>query len=117
MPRPPKRRRVEFVPNITYFKPAGVPLRELEEVTISVEELEALRLKDIEGLDQEESAQKMNVSRPTFQRILTAVRKKLSEALVSGKAIRIEGGNYHLQKRGRGHAHGHGRGGSKGKNI
>ncbi len=99
MPRPSKCRRVGFVPEMTYFKPAGVPIRALEEVCLSVEEVEAIRLKDLEGLDQEEGAQKMNVSRPTFQRVLAAARAKLADALLNGKAIRIEGGNFDMATR------------------
>jgi predicted DNA-binding protein (UPF0251 family)/predicted Fe-Mo cluster-binding NifX family protein len=94
MPRPFKCRRVAFRPGVTYFKPAGIPLRELEEVTIPLEEAEALRLKDIEGLEQEQGAERMNISRPTFQRILASARKKIADAILNGKAIRIEGGNF-----------------------
>lgn len=94
MPRPPKCRWVEFLPQHTYFKPAGIPLRELEEEVLAVEEVEALRLKDLEGLEQEECAERMQVSRPTFQRILVGARQKLTRALVDGKAIRVEGGNF-----------------------
>ncbi len=96
MPRPPKCRRVEFIPGITYFKPAAVPLRQLEEVVLAVEELEATRLKDIEGLEQEDCAVRMGVSRPTFFRILNAARGKIADALINGKAIRVEGGVYRL---------------------
>jgi len=96
MPRPPKYRRVEFMPGINYFKPAGVPLRQLEEVVLAVEELEAVRLKDMEGLEQEDCAARMGVSRPTFFRILNAARGKIAEALIVGKAIRVEGGCYRL---------------------
>jgi len=96
MPRPPKWRRVEYEPQVTYFKPAGVPKWQLEELVLGVEEIEAIRLKDLEGLEQEEGAERMNVSRPTFQRILTAARAKLADAVINGKAIRIEGGNYRL---------------------
>jgi len=96
MPRPPKYRRVALLPPARYFKPAGVPLRALEEVILSLEEAEAIRLKDLEGLDQEQSAQKMNISRPTFQRVLKAARQKIAEALLRGKAIRIEGGTYEM---------------------
>lgn len=96
MPRPSKCRRVEFLPNVTYFKPAGVPLKNLEEVSMSVEEVEAVRLKDLEGLEQEQGAEKMNISRPTFQRILASARQKIADALLSGKAIRIEGGNFEI---------------------
>jgi predicted DNA-binding protein (UPF0251 family) len=99
MPRPPKWRRVEFLPEITYFKPAGVPLRDLDEIVLTVEELEAIRLKDQEGLDQETCAERMQISRPTFHRIIGSAREKVAEALVEGKAIRISGGNYQLAKR------------------
>ena len=96
MPRPPKRRRVEFVPEVTVFKPAGIPLVDMEEETLLLEELEALRLKDLEGLEQEECADRMQVSRPTFQRVLSSAREKVARALVEGKAIRFEGGTYRL---------------------
>lgn len=99
MGRPPLCRRVSFIPSITYFKPAGIPLRELEEVRLTVEELEAIRLKDIEDLEQEECAEKMNISRPTFVRVLDSARKKVAEALVKGKAVRIEGGNFEMAVR------------------
>ena len=96
MARPFKCRRVAFVPGVTYFKPAGIPLRALEEVQLTVEEAEAIRLKDLEGLEQEEGAEKMNISRPTFQRILAIARQKIAGALLNGKAIRIEGGNFEI---------------------
>jgi len=96
MPRPQKCRRVAFLPNATYFKPAGIPLRILDEIQLSVEEAEAIRLKDLENLDQKDGAQRMNVSRPTFQRILTAGRLKIADALLNSKAIRIGGGNYEM---------------------
>lgn len=96
MPRPPKCRRVTFLPEITYFKPAGVPLRFLDEVILSVEEAEAIRLKDLEGLEQEKGAERMNVSRPTFQRVLASARHKIADSLLNGKAIRIEGGNFEM---------------------
>lgn len=99
MPRPPKFRRVEFFPQVTVFKPVGVPLRELEEEVLTVEELEALRLKDLEGLEQEDCAERMQISRPTFQRVLVTAREKVARALVMGKAIRVEGGNYRLATR------------------
>jgi uncharacterized protein len=96
MTRPPRPRRIGFVPDITYFKPAGIPLRFMEEVSVSMEEVEALRLKDLESLDQEASAVKMNISRPTFQRVLASARQKIADALLNGKAIRIEGGNFEI---------------------
>ncbi|MFC2014103.1 DUF134 domain-containing protein [Chloroflexota bacterium] len=96
MPRPPKCRRVAFLPQATYFKPAGIPLRVFDEVQLSVEEAEAIRLKDLEGLDQEAGAERMNVSRPTFQRVLASGRQKIADALLNGKAIRIEGGSFEM---------------------
>lgn len=96
MSRPPKCRRIAFLPEVTYFKPAGIPLRVLQEVRLSVEEAEAIRLKDLEGLGQEQCAEKMSISRPTFQRVLGSARQKMSDALLNGKAIRIEGGNFEM---------------------
>ncbi len=99
MSRQPLLRRVDYLPTINFFKPAGVPLAQLQEIRISIEEVEAIRLKDLEGLEQEECAQKMNISRSTFARILLSARQKTADALLNGKAIRIEGGNYELTKR------------------
>jgi predicted DNA-binding protein (UPF0251 family) len=99
MGRQPMRRRVDSLPRVSYFKPAGVPLSTLEEIRLSVEEAEAIRLKDIEGLEQDGCAQKMSVSRSTFARILLAARRKMADALLNGKAIRIEGGNYEMSVR------------------
>jgi predicted DNA-binding protein (UPF0251 family) len=99
MSRPPKCRRVEFIPEMTYFKPAGVPMKDLAEVILSVEELEAIRLKDLMGFEQEECAVNMGVSRPTYHRILSAARAKVADALVNGKAIRVEGGNFQVAVR------------------
>jgi predicted DNA-binding protein (UPF0251 family)/predicted Fe-Mo cluster-binding NifX family protein len=72
-------------------------LRDLEEVRLSVEEAEALRLKELEDLDQKQGSEKMNISRPTFQRVLASARKKTADALLNGKAIRIEGGNFEVK--------------------
>ncbi|AYD39540.1 DUF134 domain-containing protein [Clostridium fermenticellae] len=94
MPRPTKFRRVEFFPNDNYFVPWGKPKCEIEEIVLKVEELEAIRLKDIKELNQEECAEKMKVSRPTFQNIIDSARKKVAMALTEGKAIRISGGYY-----------------------
>ena len=77
MGRPPLWRGVTFIPPVTYFKPAGVPLATLEKVQLSLEEVEAIRLKSLEGLEQENSAQKTNISRTTFARILTPARKAM----------------------------------------
>ena len=98
MPRPHKCRRVEFLPDVTYFKPAGIPLGVLDEVLLSLEEAEAIRLKDLEGLEQEEGAKRMNVSRSTFQRVLASARQKIADALLHGKAVRIKGGNFEMAR-------------------
>ena len=108
MPRPVIPRRIGFQPGATYFKPAGVPLMGLEEVILSFEELEALRLKEISGLGQSKAAKEMNVSQPTFFRVLSSARKKLADAVVNGKAIRVQGGNYSFQGRGAGTVFGRG---------
>jgi predicted DNA-binding protein (UPF0251 family) len=92
-------RKVRSLPLVTYFKPAGIRMAELEEVRLLVEEAEAIRLKDLEGLDQEDCAEKMKVSRSTFARILDAARGKVADALLNGKAIRIEGGNFEMATR------------------
>ncbi|MBF0529868.1 MAG: DUF134 domain-containing protein [Deltaproteobacteria bacterium] len=102
MPRPTKCRMISGLPGVSYFKPRGVPLRELEEVVLPVEGLEALRLAELEGLDQDRAAQKMSVSRQTFGRILAAARRTLVDAVVNGKALRIDGGNYAVGAQGQG---------------
>ncbi len=90
MTRPVKPRRVAFNPNVTYFKPRAVPLSELEEVDLNIDELEALRLCDLKNLNQEQAAKRMKISQSTLQRILTSARKKIADALIHGKAIDIE---------------------------
>jgi predicted DNA-binding protein (UPF0251 family) len=94
MARPVKCRRIENLPEFTYFVPAGRRKCETEEILIKVEEFEAMRLKDVEDLNQEECAQRMEVSRQTFQNIIDSARKKIAIALIEGKAINISGGNY-----------------------
>lgn len=94
MARPFKCRFVENLPPADYFKPRGIPLSELEVVNLTVDEFEAARLADYEGLYQEKAAEKMCVSRQTFGNIVEAARKKIADALVNSKAIRIEGGVY-----------------------
>ncbi len=111
MPRPRQLRRVRCLPGINYFKPVGVTLAMLEENILTVDEFEALRLKDLMGLEQEESAKKMKISQPTFHRLVLSARKKVADALVEGKAIKIEGGMYKMvQPRGRGFGRGAGAG-------
>jgi predicted DNA-binding protein (UPF0251 family) len=94
MARPPRCRWVSQQPTASYFKPRGIPLSQLEEVTVTVDEFEALRLADLDGLYQEQAAERMKVSRPTFGRIIDSAHRKVAEALVKGKALRIEGGNF-----------------------
>ncbi|MDD4239551.1 MAG: DUF134 domain-containing protein [Desulfotomaculaceae bacterium] len=96
MPRPQKCRRVEQLPGFTCFKPSGIPLTELDEVIMSVEEIEAIRLRELLVLEYEECAEKMAVSRPTFHRILAMARQKIAFALINGSALRISGGNFQL---------------------
>lgn len=94
MARPTKWRKIEHVPAIPYFVPSEAKVEELPENILKLEELEAIRLKDLEGLEQEECAQRMEVSRPTFQRILLSAREKVADSLINSKMIRIEGGNF-----------------------
>lgn len=96
MARPVKLRCVAQLPRVGFFRPVGPPASALQKVCLSVEEIESIRLKDFEGLEQEECAQEMRISRPTFHRILGSARKKLADALVNGKAIQVEGGNFGL---------------------
>lgn len=94
MARPTKWRKIENIPVIPYFIPSETDRPELPENILKLEELEAIRLKDLEGLEQGECAIKMEVSRPTFQRILLSAREKVADSLINGKIIRIEGGNF-----------------------
>jgi predicted DNA-binding protein (UPF0251 family) len=89
MVRPIKRRCVRCRPNAVYFKPRAIPLSMLEEVNLGVDELEVLRLCDFKRIDQIEAAKKMKISQSTLQRILSSARKKVAEALIAGKAIKI----------------------------
>ena len=89
MTRPRLWRRISFNPSVTYFKPQGVPMRFLEMVELTTEEVEALRLKNEKGLEQIECAKLMKTSQSTFQRILSGAYKKITEALIEGKAIKI----------------------------
>lgn len=94
MARRPCCKRVEGMPDVRYFKPKSVPLSELEEVVLGLEELEALRLAHKEGLYQQEAALRMGVSRATFGRVLDVAHRKVTKALVEGCALRIEGGSF-----------------------
>jgi predicted DNA-binding protein (UPF0251 family) len=90
MARPKKCRCIRSKPNAIYFKPRGIPLMELEELTISLDEFEAVRLADYEGLYQEDGANRMKISRATFGRTLNDAHRKIAECLIKGKALRIE---------------------------
>ena len=92
MARPKNCRRVQGKPNCTVFKPAGIPASALETVTLTLDEFEAVRLADLEGTYHEQAANRMNVSRQTFGRIIETARGKIARALVEGLALRIEGG-------------------------
>ena len=92
MPRPFRFRRVRCRPVSNYFKPRGVPIDLLREVNLTMDELEAIRLADLEGKYQEDAAKKMDVSRQTFGNILNEAHRKIADSLLNGKAVRIEGG-------------------------
>ncbi len=94
MVKPKKERRVVSPPRFSFFKPAGVPAARLETVILSIDEYEAIRLVDIESLNHLEAAKSMEISRPTFTRLLNSAHKKIGNALINGCAIRIEGGSF-----------------------
>ena len=98
MARPRKDRYVAFNPEVSYFKPRGIPMYELEEIQLTVDEREAIRLADLLSLSHEEAGRQMGVSRATFGRITQQARRKLADALINGKAINVEGGNYRIIK-------------------
>ncbi len=105
MPRPFKIKHIGFEPDVTYFKPAGIPVKQLEKVELSMEELECIRLSDIENLSQADAASRMQIHQSTFQRTLARARSKVADALVNGRAIMIHGGSFSFDKsfrRGRG---------------
>jgi uncharacterized protein len=93
VPRPFCCRRIAGTPAAPIFKPIGIPVRELDGVTMTLDEFEAMRLADLDGLYQEQAAEQMNVSRPTFSRIVDSAHRKMADALVHGKVLRIEGGS------------------------
>lgn len=90
MPRPHKCRYLSHQVEIKYFKPSGVTIRDLEIVNLQRDEIEAIKLKDFDGLSQKECADRMEISQPTFHRILHNARKKISDAIINGKAIELE---------------------------
>lgn len=89
MPRPRRKRRINLQPNVLFYKPQGIPLKHLKSIEISLEEWEALRLKNIQNLNQTEAALKMKTSQSTLQRILTNAQRKIGSAIVNGWAIKI----------------------------
>ncbi|MGD2272018.1 MAG: DUF134 domain-containing protein [Desulfobacterales bacterium] len=99
MPRPIKVRRVACCPEANYYKPRGIPVAELEEVILSTDELEAIRLADLDSLYQEKAAGNMNISRQTFGNIIRSAHKKIADALLNGKALKIEGGAVAIEER------------------
>jgi uncharacterized protein len=96
MARPVNCRKIGCLPEIKYFKPRGIPLSDLEEIVLGMDEFEAIRLADLEKLYQEEAAKEMEISRQTFGRIVDSAHRKVAEAVVEGKALRIEGGKISL---------------------
>jgi predicted DNA-binding protein (UPF0251 family) len=89
MPRKKCKRQINYTPGVTYYKPAGIPRRELEEIVLEADEIEAIRLANLEEMYQEEAAVKMGISRQTFGRIITSANKKVAEGLINGKSIRL----------------------------
>ncbi len=111
MTRPKRTRRIFFQPKATYFKPAGIPLIHLKETILNFDELEAIRLIDKEEMEQNKASKKMKISQSTLSRLLKQARKKLAEAIIDSKSIKIQGGNFKMvQPRGRGLRMGQGRG-------
>jgi uncharacterized protein len=98
MARPPCCRRVSGQPPCLMFKPAGIPASTLQKITLGLDEMEALRLADLEGLYQEDAARRMNVSRQTFGRIIDAAHRKVAEALTQGKVLCIAGGTVEMAR-------------------
>lgn len=90
MTRPRLLKRICFDPKAHYFKPQRIPMRQLEEVILTKEEMESIKLKDYDNLEQTQAAKKMNTSQSTFQRILISARIKIAKAVVEGKALKIE---------------------------
>lgn len=111
MVRPRRIRRIFFKPDVTYFKPVGIPMGNLNETVLSFDELEAIRLIDSEKMEQHKAGEKMKISQSTLSRLLRTGRKKLADAIIQGNAIKIQGGNFKMaQPTGRGFGKGFGRG-------
>ena len=97
MPRPKKERKVHKPPIYTRFKPTGIAAKDLKDLTLSLDEYEAIRLADFYGMQQEEAAEEMEISRPTFTRLIEAARKKMADFLINGKVLNLDGGNIHFK--------------------
>jgi len=96
MVRPRRIRRISFQPDVTYFKPVGIPMSNLKETILSFDELEAIRLIDFEGMEQGKAGKKMKISQSTLSRLLRIGRKKLADAIINGQAIKIKGGDFEM---------------------
>ena len=95
--RPKKKRLVLNKPKYDLFKPAGIMSKDLEHITLLIEEYEAIRLSDYENMKQEDAAKLMEISRPTFSRLIESARKKIATIIIEGKALNIEGGSFHIR--------------------
>jgi len=98
MVRPTRTRRIFFQPEVTYFKPVGIPMANLKETVLGLDELEAIRLIDSEKMEQHKAGEKMKISQSTLSRLLRTGRKKLADAIINGQAIKIQGGNFKMVK-------------------
>ncbi len=98
MGRPQKNRKVYTPPIFTDFKPAGISVKDLKKISLTLDEFEAIRLSDFLGMSQEEASEEMEISRPTFTRLIEAARKKLADFLINGRFLNLEGGNIHFRK-------------------
>ena len=116
MPRRRIRRRISYMPGISHFAPIGGPSLP-EEINLTIDEFEALRLKDFKGLEQEKAAKEMEISQPTFHRLILGARKKVADALVNNKIIKIKGGDYEMVTPLRGRGIGFGRGMGRGRGF
>ena len=96
MARPKKSRIVRYNPEVSYFKPRGIPMYDLEEVQLTVDEREAIRLADLLKMPHEDAGRKMGVSRATFSRIIQKARRIIADAIINGKAINVQGGSYKI---------------------
>ncbi len=117
MVRPRRCRRVWCEPDITYFKPSGIRVRDTEIINLTVDEFEAIRLVDNENMEQIKAAEKMDISQPTLHRLLHSAHNKIAEAICKGKAIKIKGGEYMVYGRGQGMGPGRGAGAGRGRGI